>query len=119
MNAQVQGRHQIEIAESRYAMKASQDTVSGSAIGMAARPASEIESEVGRLAATIDCVDGLLNDLANKIHTVRADEPPTVSDKGPSQTQPMTPLGCQLRGLTERVEQLRSCLQYQLRTIAL
>jgi hypothetical protein len=96
-------------------------TTAGSvSLGTPVERRTEIEEELNRLVNTIDMADCAFSDLTNRLHSVRADEPPTADNKVSAvEVSPSTQVGRQLREMSERVEMMCGRMRYQLRTIQL
>lgn len=102
-------------------LNAQRSTLVGAGINSASeapRTPPEIEAETNRLRSAAQHVESLFGELAMRLHSVRVSEPPTVSAVS-KDTEPQTPLGSQLRGISDGLTQLSANIAYHLRTVAL
>jgi len=67
-------------------------------------PASELDSEVCALGASIDALDIKIRQLGDRLMPVLADEPQTGNSSGPDEMTPRSPFARRLRELRLQVE---------------
>lgn len=102
-------------AQSRAILGAS---ARGAGLAAVPTPMPEIEAEMHRLRAAAERADQMFNDLAGRLHSVRVSEPPSPG-AATKEIEPQTPLGQQIRAVSDRIDQIADNVGYHLRTVAL